>query len=102
VHQYQLANGTLIKEFAAEDGNVFAVTWKGPVLPNLHSLLGNYKENFEVHLRETANARTIGSPVSLKSSQVVIQSNGRMRDFWGYAYIPADVPPGLEIQNVTR
>ena len=31
---------------------------------------------------------------------LVLRSNGRMRQFFGYAYAPALVPAGLNIQDV--
>src|SRR5258708_38432930 len=42
MHEIQLPGGTLLREFVAPDGNVFAVAWNGPTPPNLRQALGKY------------------------------------------------------------
>src|SRR5215813_12694053 len=46
VHESQLSSGTVVREYAAPNGNVFAVTWRGPFVPNLKHLLGRYFEEY--------------------------------------------------------
>ena len=40
VHELQTPAGTLIREFVAPSGVVFAVTWRGPFKPSMPLLLG--------------------------------------------------------------
>jgi hypothetical protein len=101
-HQTQLENGTVVKEFATGDGIVFAISWSGPVLPNLKSLLGDYFSIFEV---ETAQARVTGkrgSPVAMMRDGLIVNSSGRMGSFFGNAYASALVPANLSIQDVLQ
>src|SRR5258708_36464889 len=39
VHEIQLPSGTVLREFAAIGGNVFAVAWSGPAIPDLRQAL---------------------------------------------------------------
>src|ERR1700730_8992149 len=42
VHEIQLPTGTVLREFVAPGGNVFAVAWNGPTKPNLRQAFGKY------------------------------------------------------------
>jgi len=46
VHEIQLPSGTVLREFAAPNGNVFAVAWQGPTRPDLRQALGQYFDAF--------------------------------------------------------
>jgi hypothetical protein len=102
LHEVQLENGTVVREYATTEGLVFAVAWRGPVLPDLNALLGDYFKTFK---SETDQARLVGrrgSPVNIQSDGLVIVSNGRMRNFFGYAYAPDLVPVGVNIKDVLQ
>ena len=45
--QSLLDNGTQVQEFVTPAGRVFAVSWRGPVLPDLRSILGDYIHIFQ-------------------------------------------------------
>lgn len=99
LHQLTLDNGTSVRELVGANGVVFALSWRGPVLPDLKLLLGTY---FNTLQRETEQAHLSGSrgaPVNLARDGLVLQSNGRMRHFFGQAYVPELVPNGVLISN---
>ncbi|MEI8029193.1 MAG: DUF2844 domain-containing protein [Comamonadaceae bacterium] len=101
-HETQLESGTTVREFATPAGVVFAVTWRGPVLPDLGALLGDYFNTFKA---ETDQARAMGkrgSPVNIERSDLVVNSSGRMRNFFGYAYAPALIPTGVNVKDVLQ
>lgn len=100
VTESQLESGTSVREYSNVNGLVFAVDWSGPVIPDLDLILGAY---FSVFQADTAQARSEGryrAPVNVTRSDIVIRSNGRMRNFFGHAYVPSLVPIGLNIQDV--
>lgn len=100
VHEVQLESGTIVREFATAAGTVFAVSWLGPVLPDLSVLLGSH---FNTFLRETEQARVAGrrgAPVNMDRDGVIVRSTGRMRNFSGHAYVPALIPTGVEINDL--
>jgi hypothetical protein len=67
---------------------VFAVTWSGPVRPDMRELLGSYFPNF------VSNAGGRGPHIE-RSSELVLQSMGHPGDVSGKAYIPRLVPANV-------
>ena len=86
-------NDITIKQYVARDGTVFAVSWSGPVKPNLSDLLGSYFTNLQ-----TAHTSAGRNHAQYTSDQVVINSGGALRHFSGNAYIPSLVPQGFTFQ----
>ena len=101
-HEVQLENGTSVREYATPAGIVFAVSWQGPVLPDLSALLGTYFKTFKLETERARAAGRRGGPVSIEHPDLVIQSSGRMRNFFGHAYAPALIPAGLNIKDVLQ
>ena len=102
VHEVQLETGTVVREFAGASGQVFALTWRGPVLPDLSQWLGGYFGAFRLETDQQRLAGRRGAPVNLVQSDLVVRSNGRMRNFFGHAYVPALVPPAVNINEVLQ
>ncbi len=101
-HERVLGNGTTVREFSRADGVVFAVSWEGPVLPDLNELLGDYFATFMTGVKQERQSAGPGSPLQISRDGLVVRSNGRMRNFFGHAYAPALVPAGVEIKDVLR
>jgi hypothetical protein len=99
-HERLLGNGTTVREFSRADGLVFAVSWEGPVLPDLNELLGEYFTTFMKGVKQDHQRGRRGSPLHLASNGLVVSSTGRMRHFLGSAYAPTLVPAGLEITDI--
>lgn len=102
MHESQLDNGTLVREYANTAGLVFAVSWRGPVLPNLSELLGAYFSSFMQQVDQARAMGKRGGSVNLESADLVVRSGGRMRSFVGHAYAPALIPLGVTIQDVLQ
>ena len=101
-HPLQLENGTLVQEYATPAGLVFAVSWRGPVLPDLSLLLGEFFSGYKL---ETDQARALGkrgSIVNVVNRKLIVRSTGRMRSFAGYAYAPELIPAGVNIHDVLQ
>ncbi|MGE0071487.1 MAG: DUF2844 domain-containing protein [Thiomonas sp.] len=89
----QTPQGTTVTEYANAAGTVFAITWKGPFKPDLQQLLGSY---FAPYV-QAANAQPQQLNLSLvKGSDIVVHSGGRMRGFFGVAWVPSLLPPGFD------
>lgn len=94
VHELTTDTGTQIREFVGDDGRVFAVSWRGPFLPDLTALLGQYYSTFRDG--QTSGGRTaLHAHLSISQQGVVMHSEGRLRAFVGQAYVPALLPPGV-------
>jgi hypothetical protein len=93
VHELSTPNGTTIREFTRADGSVFAVSWQGPFLPDLRTLLGAYFGSLQTAPRTAALTH---SKLLLEGADVVIHSEGHVRAFSGQAYLPQLVPAGVD------
>lgn len=102
LHEVQLENGTTVREYATPTGLVFAISWRGPVLPDLSALLGDYFTTFKIETDQARMNGRRGAPVNMESAGLVLRSNGRMRNFFGHAYAPALIPAGVNIKDVLQ
>ena len=101
-NEVQLETGTIVREYATPAGVVFAVSWQGPVLPDLSALLGQYFKTFKLEAELVRASGRRGGPLTIARTDLVVQSGGRMRDFFGHAYAPALVPAGVKVNDVLR
>jgi hypothetical protein len=92
VHALTLPSGTIVREYVAANGVVFAVAWNGPSQPNFNTVLGSY-------FADLKNAASTGrggrNRLDLERGDLVIQSGGHMRAFFGRAYLVNAVPGGV-------
>lgn len=93
VQEITTASGGVVKEFVSPAGIVFAVSWRGPTMPNLEQTLGS--EYFS-QLKAAEKTQRFGrNHVELKSSDFVVHAGGHMRAFFGVAYVPSLLPPNV-------
>lgn len=85
-----------VYEYINPQGIVFAVSWSGPVKPDLSTLLGSY---FDQMAQAKSQSRT---HKEIATSDVVISSSGRMRSFKGYAYVPGLTPAGFSFPTTAQ
>jgi len=98
VSQSTLDSGTVVREYVDANGVVFAVSWTGPTLPDLRTLLG---DKFTVMTSNAAKRPKAGhSQLAVDQSDVVIVSNGHMRAFAGQAWIPSALPAGFDTSTI--
>lgn len=93
-----LDSGTVVREYVNPAGAVFAVSWNGPFLPDLRTLLG---QHFATMTGAAAQRPKAGhSQLAVERPDVVIISNGHMRAFSGRAWIPGELPAGFSPDNI--
>ena len=92
IHTIELPSGAVLREFATPGGNVFAVAWSGPSLPNLRQSLGQY---FDEYVTAAQAKRGSHHQLVIQQDDLVVQSSGHMRDFSGRAYVPRALPAGV-------
>ncbi|CAE6883605.1 DUF2844 domain-containing protein [Paraburkholderia domus] len=95
VRESRDADGVTIREYVLPSSVVFAVTWEGPIRPDMTALLGSYFPNFVA--AGESRARGTG-PLIEGNDDFRIESAGRLGHFFGMAYLPrlmpANVRPG--------
>jgi hypothetical protein len=97
VHEITLPSGTSMREFVAPSGMVFAVTWQGPIRPDLRQALGQYFEPFVSAPRaKFADRRHL----QIQQGDLVVQMSGHMRALFGRAYLLSAVPSGVSVGDL--
>ncbi|HEX9139914.1 MAG TPA: DUF2844 domain-containing protein [Steroidobacteraceae bacterium] len=99
VQQEYLAGGVRVREYLDHEGTVFAVSWMGPVMPDMRALLGVH---FAAYTAALAALTDRGSRRSLRLALpgVVVESSGHMRAFAGRAYFPEQLPSGVALAEL--
>ena len=100
VSTHALPSGTVVREFVTAQKMVFAVTWQGPVLPDLATYFGDHYAAFREAAQQRRAAGLRGGALVAQQSDLLIVSRGRMGRFQGHAYIPSQVPSGVSIQEL--
>ncbi|KPC54672.1 DUF2844 domain-containing protein [Amantichitinum ursilacus] len=91
------SSGTHLREYINASGIVFALAWQGPRVPDLRSELGQYYSQVSSAARGPHTAR---SNTLVSNADLVVQSGGRPRAFIGRAWLPAQVPAGVNTQDI--
>ena len=97
VHEIQLPSGTVMREFVAPNGNVFAVAWQGPTRPDLRQALGQYFDAYALAPRSKLADRR---HVQIQQGDLVVQAGGHMRALSGRAYLLSAVPSGVDLGDL--
>jgi hypothetical protein len=99
LHEIRAASGTLVHEYATRQGTVFAVTWQGPLPPDLHQLFGDYYQRYQA--AAAAQVRPgMHRQLTIAAADLVVQSTARLRAFRGVAYIPSLLPAGVSVADL--
>jgi Protein of unknown function (DUF2844) len=99
VHELHQESGTVVKEFIAPTGKVFAVSWSGPFIPDLRQLLGIYFDQFS-QAAQTRVRRPGRAPLNIQRDGLVVQSGGHMRAFFGKAYLTDELPQTVRAEMI--
>jgi hypothetical protein len=97
VHEIQLPSGTVMREFVAPNGNVFAVAWQGPTRPDLRQALGRYFDSYVSAPRSKLADRR---HVQIQQGDLVVQAGGHMRALSGRAYLLSAIPSGVNVGDL--
>jgi hypothetical protein len=97
VHELQTAEGGTVREYVSPSNKVFAVVWKGPIIPDMQSLLGAYFARFSKAAQAIGRVRR---GVALEESDLVIRTGGHQRGFFGVAYLPGQMPQGVTLDAI--
>lgn len=99
VHEIQSPSGTVVDEYVSPSGEVFAVTWHGQFPPPMQQILGTYFQQYSAALQ--ARPKTYGHhPLNIQEPGLVVQTGGHMRAYFGRAYIPSLIPPGMTLSQL--
>ncbi|SAK67053.1 hypothetical protein AWB80_03243 [Caballeronia pedi] len=93
------AHGIVVREYVDSSGDVYAVSWHGPAMPDVQALLGTYFETF----RRGANA-SVGEAglhtARVAQGDLVVENRVRLREFSGRAWLASGLPPGVNATDI--
>jgi len=87
-------SGMRLREYLDRSGNVFAVSWSGPVLPDLQRLLGAHYAQYAAAIASLEHPGLHRS-VRVSTPELVAECAGHLRAYAGRAYLPALLPAGV-------
>ncbi|SAL21113.1 hypothetical protein AWB70_01096 [Caballeronia cordobensis] len=98
-HEATDAHGIVVREYVDSNGDVYAVSWRGPAMANVQALLGTYFDTF----REGASASA--GDAGLHTAHVVrgdlvVENHVRLREFSGRAWLTSALPPGVSAADI--
>ncbi len=96
VHELTTGTSGIVREYVSPAGQVFAVTWHGPTMPNLQQIMGVHFNTLAAAPRRTG-AR---SHLALQSNNLVFESSGHVRAFHGRAYLADAIPAGVSTNDI--
>ena len=99
LHEIRSASGTMIREYVNASGTVFAVAWDGPWLPDLRQVLGDHFDRYQAVMQSTAARADRARRGRDRRAGLVVQMSGHPRAFTGRAYLPALLPPGVQLES---
>jgi hypothetical protein len=97
VHEIHTPAGTVIHEYVSAQGKVFAVSWRGPGLPDVGGLLGEYSAKL---------AQAVTRPhynhhhLRVATPEVVMESDAYLRTRSGRAWVPALFPQNFSVKDI--
>ncbi len=94
-----LQSGTIVQEYVAGNGTVFAVRWSGPYLPDLREILGTHFDTLLAQSKARAG-RGGRSALLIQRDDLMLVSGGHMGSFEGKAWIPGSLPSGFTPDDI--
>jgi len=97
VHEMTADGGMVTREYTNGAGTVFAVSWDGPVRPDLQQLFGTYFPRFQADVHSRARLHK-----ALRADDIdfVVRTGGHPGHMWGFALLPDQVPQGFSTETL--
>lgn len=100
VQETTFGNGTIVREYLAQNGSVFGIAWQGPQMPHLADLLGTYFPQYVAGVKAARAVRGGHGPVAVDQNGLVVHSGGHMGAFAGEAWLPQALPEGVSGSDI--
>lgn len=100
VQELKAPTGVVVREYVSLAGKVFAVSWQGPVRPDLRQLLGTYFQTFLQAAHSEKPSRMRRAPQIINEPGFVFSMGGHMRWIVGRAYDPTLVPANVQMEEI--
>ena len=92
VIEFDRKDGSVIREYVNGAGQIFGVSWQTGRVPDMKTLLGGYFPEFQRAVQARGHRP---GPMVLKTKNLVVESAGHMRAYFGRAYLTKLLPNSL-------
>ena len=99
VREIATPGGGLVREYLTAGGRVFAMSWRGPTIPDLRQLLGAYYARY-AQGASTASHAGGHRQFTVREPDLVLESGGRLRAFAGRAWDPKLLPRDFSAADI--
>ena len=96
MHEIRTPAGASVREYVSNSGTVFGVAWDGPGVPDLQQVLGSYFDT----MKQAAASRRGHGPLVIDTPDFYFVQSGHMRSFRGSAYLPQQLPQGVDATEI--
>jgi hypothetical protein len=94
------ANQIRVRQYVSSSGQVYAVSWDGPAMPDVAVLLGTWFDRYRQDASAALpNASGLHSS-RVSSSDLMVETAVRLRDFNGRAWLPSALPAGVTAADI--
>jgi len=94
------ANQIRVRQYVSSSGQVYAVSWDGPAMPDVADLLGTWFDRYRQEASAALpNAGGLHSS-RVNSSDLMVETAVRLRDFSGRAWLPSALPAGVTAADI--
>lgn len=101
-HDLSLADGGVATEFADANGQVFAVSWRSPTMPDLSALLGAHRASLDKAQRPQPGMGRAPRQINARDGDCVLVSTGRLRAYQGHAYLASQLPADFDLKDLAQ
>lgn len=100
IFEIKTGTGTVVREFLSPDGTVFAISWEGRFIPELHQFLGAYFDEYSKAVKAQTKSFLGRRRADIHLPGLVFESKGHMGWYSGRAYIPQSVPKQANLEDI--
>jgi hypothetical protein len=100
LHEIQMPNRVVVREYMSAEGKVFAVAWNGQFRPDLQQILGKYFDQFSLAVQAQKAGQTGRHPITATQPGLFVELGGHMRALSGRVYLPDMLPQSVRAEDV--
>ncbi|MDR5854294.1 DUF2844 domain-containing protein [Caballeronia sp. LZ062] len=93
------AHGIVVREYVDSAGTVYAVSWRGPAMPNVEALLGAYFSRFRDGASATAGDAGLHA-ARVSNGNLMVENRTQLREFSGRAWLASALPAGVSAADI--
>jgi hypothetical protein len=92
-------HGIVVRQYVDSSGAVYAISWRGPAMPNVQALLGAYFARFQNGANSSVGDAGLHA-ARVADGDLVVENRVRLREFVGRAWLASALPAGVSSSDI--